>query len=321
MSSRRRRDPLSSLNRFAHLDPPGSADTSVQPKGKVGASRNDPSSKVDHVWIEPERIRTWRLANRKVFNDESMSELQESIRNNGQEHPALVRPTPPDQGHEFELIYGARRLEAAKRLGVKLKCIVNEIDDRSAVLSMDAENRVRTDITPYERGADYAQWLSEGLFENATTLGEQVGVSATSISKLLKIATLPESVLYALPNSRDLSLAYGYELATACPDEQSRARVDRAAVDLARRHDGENISAASAKRILLDAAKDRSSELTSSAVAQTVNTSDGGIRARLNVTRSGEITVRTSRIESDVSREALTKAIVRALESFAPPNE
>ncbi len=321
MSNRRRRDPLSSLNRFAHLDPPSSADTSVQTKSKTSANRNDPSSKVDHVWIEPARIRPWRLANRKIFNDDSMSELEDSIRNNGQEHPALVRPVSPANGHEFELIYGARRLEAAKRLGTKLKCVVQEMDDRSAVLSMDAENRVRTDITPYERGADYAQWLSEGLFENATALGEQVGVSAASISKLLKIATLPESVVYALPDSRDLSLAYGYELSTACSDEQARARVDRAAVDLVRRQEHETISAASAKRTLLDAAKDRSTDPSSSATAETVNTSDGGIRARLNITRSGEITVRTSRIASDVSRDALTQAIIRAVESFAPPDD
>lgn len=321
MSNRRRRDPLSSLNRFAHLDPPGAADTNVQPKAKVGANRNDPSSKIDHVWIEPERICPWRLANRKVFNDESMSELEDSIRNNGQEHPALIRPSSSTDGREFELIYGARRLEAAKRLGTKLKCVVHEMDDRSAVLSMDAENRVRTDITPYERGADYARWLAEGLFENATSLGEQVGVSATSISKLLKIATLPESVLYALPDSRDLSLAYGYELATACSDEQARARVDNAAVELARRQEAETISAASAKRLLLDAAKNRDAETSSSATAQTINTPDGAIRARLNVTRSGEITVRTSRINSDVSRDALTQAIISAVESFSPPED
>src|SRR5262245_40063136 len=76
----------------------------------------------------------------------------ESMKRHGQKQPVLGRRIAGKGDYEFELIFGARRLFAARSLGIELTVELRELDDRAALIEMDIENRVRRDISPYERG-------------------------------------------------------------------------------------------------------------------------------------------------------------------------
>jgi ParB-like chromosome segregation protein Spo0J len=66
--------------------------------------------------------------------------------------PALGRPLHGDLEFDVEIIYGARRLFVARHLNMPLQVELREMSDREALVAMDIENRLRTDISPYERG-------------------------------------------------------------------------------------------------------------------------------------------------------------------------
>jgi len=82
-----------------------------------------------------------------------VTELAESLKIRGLEHPILVRPAPDNPGM-FEVIAGSRRLAAARELGWRRidARVVNNCDEVNALcLSLD-ENQKRGDLTAYELG-------------------------------------------------------------------------------------------------------------------------------------------------------------------------
>src|SRR5262245_42306724 len=132
--------------------------------------------------INPFRCRMWSLHDRMPDEGGSAAarQLTESFRLHGQRQPALGRRIPlssRNDGVEIELIYGARRLAAARELGMDLLVEVRDIDDRSALIEMDVENRIREDISPYERGLSYRRWLRSGMFATQSDLSKALGVS------------------------------------------------------------------------------------------------------------------------------------------------
>src|SRR5699024_8536378 len=124
------------------------------------------------------RCRMWSYHNRlqDFITPENTAELIESIRVNGQRHPALARELRDSADYDYELIYGARRRFACEKVGVDLRIRVTRMDDKAALAEMDAENRPRKDISDYERALDYRRWLNAGLYGNQNELGAAIGV-------------------------------------------------------------------------------------------------------------------------------------------------
>ena len=91
------------------------------------------------------------------INDD-MAELVESIKNRGLLHSALVRPKADGQG--YEMVAGHRRKKAYEIAGIeKLPCIVREMTDDEAVLSMVDSNLQREKILPSEKAFAYKMRL------------------------------------------------------------------------------------------------------------------------------------------------------------------
>jgi ParB/RepB/Spo0J family partition protein len=181
--------------------------------------------------VSPSKCRMWVLQVRseESINAASCASLIRSMRKHGQRHPVLARRRASPEGTEFELIYGARRLFAAQHLGTDLLIEVREVDDRAAVIAMDIENRPRQDITPYERGVNYARWLRAGYFKNQMELAKELGVSEARVSRLLKYAELPAVVVGAFGSVRDIREDWAVRLATLCRDPERRGDVTRRA--------------------------------------------------------------------------------------------
>lgn len=182
-------------------------------------------------FISPFKCRMWDLHDRlgEDLNTASCTTLIESIRLHGQKRPALGRAVRRADAYEVELLYGARRLFAARHLGVDLLVDVRDIDDRAALIEMDIENRLREDISPYERGISYKRWLREGYFANQAEISKCLGVSEAQVSRLLRYADLPAAIVTAFPSPRDIREEWAVTIAKTCGDEHARARIIRKA--------------------------------------------------------------------------------------------
>jgi ParB family transcriptional regulator, chromosome partitioning protein len=186
------------------------------------------------VSVSPFKCRMWSLHDRleEQITEKSCRAEIESIRRHGQLVPALGRKLKGDPMHDVELIYGARRLFVARHLNLPLRVELREITDRESIVAMDIENRQRQDISPYERGLSYARWLREGHFKSQDDIAAALRVSASRVSRLLKIARLPPVVMSAFDDVGQLCEAWALEIASALEDQEKRAQILRAAREI-----------------------------------------------------------------------------------------
>lgn len=181
--------------------------------------------------VQTSKCKMWSLHVRSEdnINSATCAGLIRSMRKHGQRLPVLARQRIAEDGTQYELIYGARRLFAAQHLGMDLLVDVRDLDDRNAVIEMDVENRPREDISPYERGVNYSRWLRAGFFRNQLELAAELGLSEARVSRLLRYGELPTVVVTAFNSVRDIKEAWAVRLANTCRDPKLRADVMRRA--------------------------------------------------------------------------------------------
>lgn len=184
--------------------------------------------------VEPAKCTLWQFHERfgDELTDESCKELVGSIQRHGQRHPALGRRVAGTPGKTVELIYGGRRLFAAAQLGVKLLVDVRDLDDREAIVEMEVENRLRADISPYERGLSYRRWLNAHLFASQSELAKELGVSEAQVSRLLRYAELPAAIVGAFKAVQSIREEWAVVLAKTCQDPGRRAGILRRAREI-----------------------------------------------------------------------------------------
>jgi len=127
---------------------------------------------------------------RASFNEESLSELADSIREVGILQPVLVRPA----GDGYELIAGERRWRAARRLGMQtIPCLVRTTDDATTLEQALVENVHRAGLNPLEEAGAYQQLIEDfGLTHDEAAT--RVGRSRAAISNTLRLLQLPPSI-------------------------------------------------------------------------------------------------------------------------------
>jgi ParB family transcriptional regulator, chromosome partitioning protein len=126
---------------------------------------------------------------RKVFNDDGLASLAESIREVGLVEPVVVRRA--ESG--YQLVAGERRLRAHKMLGLEeIKSAVIECTDEDmAVLSL-VENVGREDLTDYEIGQSLR--LAESEFPSRKRMAEALGMSRKGLYRFLAFENLPDFI-------------------------------------------------------------------------------------------------------------------------------
>ena len=149
------------------------------------------------VFLPARAIRPNPLQPRKVFREEALTELAESIRQHGILQPLSVRRV----GTSYELIAGERRLRAGILAGLtEIPCIVMSMDDRESGMTALVENLQRQDLDFIEeaRGISLVmeQWSMSQ--EQAARL---LGKSQSSIANKLRLLKHSPQVLQALRNA------------------------------------------------------------------------------------------------------------------------
>jgi ParB family transcriptional regulator, chromosome partitioning protein len=127
---------------------------------------------------------------RRVFNEEKLAELAESIREVGLMQPIVVRRVD----EQYQIVAGERRWRAHKMLGLDtVKAVVSECSDADmAVLAM-VENISRDDLSDYEIGLSILR--TEKEFPDRKRLAEALGLSRSGLYQFLSFQKLPDFVL------------------------------------------------------------------------------------------------------------------------------
>lgn len=128
---------------------------------------------------------------RRLFTDEELGELAESIRERGIIQPIVVRAL---QGDKFEIIAGERRWRAAQRAGLHdVPIAVIEADDAQSLEFAIIENVQRADLNPIEEAAGYLA-LMDDFNRTQDDVAKIVGKSRPHIANTLRLLKLPELV-------------------------------------------------------------------------------------------------------------------------------
>lgn len=128
---------------------------------------------------------------RRAFDEESLDELAESIRQVGLLQPVVVRAAGPGR---YELIMGERRWRAAQLAGLtEIGAIVKQTQDDDMLRDALIENLHRQQLDPLEEAAAYQQLLDD-FGATHEELARKIGRSRPHISNTLRLLNLPPAV-------------------------------------------------------------------------------------------------------------------------------
>lgn len=162
---------------------------------------------------------------RKSFDETQLSELSDSIKQNGVLQPILVRK----KGDKYEIVAGERRYQASKLAGLKeIPAIVREIDDAEVFQLALIENLQRSDLTPIEEARGYRQLLdTKGLTQEG--LAKILSKSRSAIANTLRLMDLPQEVQDMMEEGQ---ITAGHARAIlAVPTEEGRIKLAQKVVD------------------------------------------------------------------------------------------
>lgn len=136
--------------------------------------------------IEPNRDQP-----RKIFSEEALNELADSIREHGVLQPLLVRPLP---GGSYQLVAGERRWRASRMAGLQeVPVVIREMDEEQAMEIALIENLQREDLNPIEVAEGCHQLIEKyGLTQE--TAAKKLGKSRSSVTNSLRLLALPQEV-------------------------------------------------------------------------------------------------------------------------------
>lgn len=148
--------------------------------------------RIDAIRPNPRQPRT-------TFDQPSLNELADSIRNNGLLQPLLLRRTTDGA---YELVAGERRLRAARLAGLTtVPATVRELSDSQSFEIALVENLQREDLGPLERAAAYQQYL-ETFGGTVEDLAKRLCESRANISNYMRLLKLHPEVCYLLGNAQ-----------------------------------------------------------------------------------------------------------------------
>lgn len=162
---------------------------------------------------------------RHSFDEESIANLAESIRENGLIQPIVVRKTAMG----YQIIAGERRWRACRMLGMnEITAVVKEFDDEQVAKAALIENIQRENLNPIEEAAAYKD-LMEKYEMTQEQLSKVVGKSRSSIANSVRMLDMPELIQNYLISGK-LSIGQAKAIAAA-KDEETMEQIARQASD------------------------------------------------------------------------------------------
>lgn len=137
--------------------------------------------------IEPNRDQP-----RKIFDEDALADLADSIAKHGVIQPLLVRPMPDGS---YQLVAGERRWRASRMAGLtEVPVVIKELSDDEAMALALIENLQREDLNAIEE-AQGIKALMDTLSLTQDEAAERVGKSRPAVANALRLLKLPDSVI------------------------------------------------------------------------------------------------------------------------------
>lgn len=160
---------------------------------------------------------------RRTFSKESISQLAQSIRDQGVLQPLLVVPR---NGGRYRIIAGERRYRASREAGLKtVPCVIRDMDVIQQMEVALIENLQREDLNPLDAAQGIRALMQQcGYTQEKVAL--RLGKSRPAVANLLRLLTLPDSVTEMVRNGK-LSAGHARVLAGLSKDEEKIALAKR----------------------------------------------------------------------------------------------
>lgn len=143
--------------------------------------------------LDPATIRPGGLVDRIGTDEAEDAELRRSMKVHGQQVPVLVRPHPGEPG-AWQIVYGRRRVRAARDLGIAVKALVRDLDDEALVIAQGQENAARRDLSFIEKAGFARRMVGAGYGRAA--IGDALAADKTLVSRMLSVADrVPEEIV------------------------------------------------------------------------------------------------------------------------------
>ena len=127
---------------------------------------------------------------RRIFDEEGLRQLADSIARFGILQPLTVRPTPEG----YELVAGERRLRAAKLAGLRqVPCLLAQVGEEDSALLALIENLQRRDLDCWEEAEAIARLIADYHLTQEQA-AEKIGKSQSAVANKLRLLRLPEDV-------------------------------------------------------------------------------------------------------------------------------
>ena len=156
----------------------------------VSTASSPEEEKDGTLMVKLSKVEPNREQPRKNFDEDSLQELAESLKQFGMLQPILVQ----NRGDYYEIIAGERRWRAAKIAGLKeVPVIVRELTDQEIVEISLIENIQREDLNPIEEAQAYKRLLTE-FHLKPDEVAERVSKSRTAVTNSMRLLKLCDEV-------------------------------------------------------------------------------------------------------------------------------
>lgn len=193
-----------------------------------------PSSQITALPIE--ELHPFKDHPYRVDDNPQMQEMTDSVKEFGVLVPALVRPAPGGNG--YEIVAGHRRRRACQLAGLRdMPCIIREMDDDTATITMVDSNIQREDILPSEKAKAFKMKMEALRHQGertdissrqfgekrwaVTKVAEDSGDSPRQVHRFVRLTELAPDLL-ELVDSNNLAFNPAVELSYLQPQEQAK---------------------------------------------------------------------------------------------------
>ena len=241
----------------------------------------------DHTLVDVSAVDPNPYQPRKMFDDDSLVELSDSLQQHGMLQPIVVRSA----GDRFELISGDRRLRAAMKAGwAQVPVHVRMVEDQQMAEMAIVENLQRKDLGPLEKASSFKKYLDQyGCTQE--DLANRLSIDRSTVANLVRLLELPPQVQTALNNSK-ISMGHGRALLPLGEEAEQ--------VKFCQRIQDEGLSVRATEQLVQETIRDADTEPLS------VISSDGTRRA-LKPTRSEQL----ASLEQEMRSALGTKVDIR----------
>jgi ParB family chromosome partitioning protein len=131
---------------------------------------------------------------RKVFDEDGLQDLTDSIKERGIIQPIIVRKSS-DDNDRYEIIAGERRWLAAQRAGLhEVPVVIKNVSDLKSLEFAIVENVQRKDLNAVEEALGYKRLIDQFSYDQEK-VAKFIGKSRSHIANCLRLLNLPETIL------------------------------------------------------------------------------------------------------------------------------